>query len=68
MIAGSQVQREEGACVVEATSLPAAWQVRFRYELILDPALEPYRLAITEAIERSPVRSTLSKQLTFEPA
>jgi len=41
---------------------------RFRYELILDPALEPHRPAVTESIERSPVRSTLSKQLTFEPA
>ena len=40
---------------------------RFRYELILDPALEPHRAAVTESIERSPVRSTLSKQLTFEP-
>jgi len=40
---------------------------RFRYELILDPALEPHRPAVTESIERSPVRSTLSKQLTFEP-
>src|SRR5690349_18655376 len=30
MIAGDRVQREEGACVVEATSLPAAWQVGFR--------------------------------------
>jgi len=41
---------------------------RFRYELILDPALESHRPAVTERIERSPVRSTLSKQLTFEPA
>ena len=40
---------------------------RFRYELILDPALEPHRPAVTESIERSPVRSTLSKQLAFEP-
>src|SRR5436190_24342016 len=30
---------------------------RFRYELILDPALEPHRPAITERAERSPVRS-----------
>jgi putative redox protein len=136
MIAGSQVQREE-ACVVEATSLPAAWQVRFqagdnegradtvkdgtggsaglrphelleaalatcmtisarmaladlgvpdgkvrvrvhlerersatrfRYELVLDPALEPHRPAVTERVERSPVRSTLSQPLIFEPA
>ncbi len=41
---------------------------RFRYELALDPALEPHRLAVTERIERSPVRATLSKQLIFEPA
>lgn len=40
---------------------------RFRYELILDPALEPHRPAVTQFIERSPVRSTLSQQLTFEP-
>jgi putative redox protein len=41
---------------------------RFRYELILDPALEPHRPAVTERIERSPVRVTLSKHLMFEPA
>jgi putative redox protein len=41
---------------------------RFRYELILGPALEPHRPAVTERIERSPVRATLSKQLIFEPA
>ena len=41
---------------------------RFRYELTLDPALEPHRPAVTEHIERSPVRATLSKQLAFEPA
>jgi putative redox protein len=41
---------------------------RFRYELILDPALEPHRPAVMERIERSPVRATLSKQLIFEPA
>jgi len=41
---------------------------RFRYELILDPALEPHRPAVTERAERSPVRSTLSQPLTFEPA
>jgi putative redox protein len=52
--------------MVEATSLPAAWQVRFR--LILDPALEPHRPAVTERVERSPVRSTLSQPLFFEPA
>jgi putative redox protein len=137
MIAGDQVQQEEEARMVEATSLPAAWQVRFqagdnegradtvkdgtggsaglrphelleaslatcmtisarmaladlgvpdgvvrvvvhlerersatrfRYELILDPALEPHRLTVTERVERSPVRSTLSQPLIFEPA
>ena len=41
---------------------------RFRYELILDPALEPHRPAVTERVERSPVRSTLSQPLIFEPA
>jgi putative redox protein len=41
---------------------------RFRYELILDPALEPHRPAITQRIERSPVRATLSQQLIFESA
>jgi putative redox protein len=41
---------------------------RFRYELILDPALEPHRSAVMERVERSPVRDTLSKQLLFEPA
>ena len=41
---------------------------RIRYELVLDPALEPHRPAVTEAIERSPVRSTLSQPLIFEPA
>ena len=40
---------------------------RFRYELILDPELEPHRLAVMDRIERSPVRETLSKQLIFEP-
>jgi putative redox protein len=41
---------------------------RFRYELILDPALEPHRPTVMERIERSPVRDTLSKQLIFEAA
>jgi putative redox protein len=41
---------------------------RFRYELTLGPALEPHRPAVTERIERSPVRATLSKKLIFEPA
>ena len=41
---------------------------RFRYELALDPRLEPHRAAVMNRIERSPVRATLSKQLIFEPA
>ncbi|MEF3113737.1 OsmC family protein [Streptomyces chrestomyceticus] len=41
---------------------------RFRYELLLAPELEAQRPAIEEHIARSPVRSTLSKPLTFEPA
>ncbi|WP_206507883.1 OsmC family protein [Streptomyces chrestomyceticus] len=41
---------------------------RFRYELLLAPELEAHRPAIEERIERSPVRSTLGKPLTFEPA
>lgn len=41
---------------------------RFRYELLLDAALEVHRPALTERIERSPVRSTLGKPLAFEPA
>lgn len=41
---------------------------RFRYDLALDPALEPHRSAVMERIQRSPVRATLSKQLIFEPA
>jgi putative redox protein len=41
---------------------------RFRYELVLDPALEPHRPAVTERLERSPVRSTLSQPLIFEAA
>jgi len=40
---------------------------RFRYELVLDPALEPGRTAVTERIEQSPVRATLSRPLLFEP-
>ncbi|RDI49607.1 OsmC family protein [Nocardia mexicana] len=38
----------------------------FRYELVLAPALEPHRALIEERIARSPVRSTLGKQLRFE--
>ena len=41
---------------------------RFRYDLALDPALEPHRPAVMERIQSSPVRATLSKQLIFEPA
>lgn len=41
---------------------------RFRYELVLDPRLEPHRPTIMNRIGRSPVRATLSKQLIFEPA
>ncbi|GCD93518.1 OsmC family protein [Embleya hyalina] len=43
-------------------------QTRFRYELVLDPALETHREAVMERVERSPVRSTLSKRLIFDPA
>ena len=39
---------------------------RFRYELLLDPELEAHRAAVLARIERSPVRSTLSKSLVFE--
>ncbi|GAA2879737.1 OsmC family protein [Streptomyces mexicanus] len=49
------VEREESA-------------TRFRYRLALGPALEAHRPAVMERIECSPVRSTLSKPLTFEPA
>ncbi|MFD8368590.1 OsmC family protein [Streptomyces hygroscopicus] len=41
---------------------------RFRYELRLAPELEVHRPAVLERIECSPVRSTLSKPLVFEPA
>ncbi|MEV0407336.1 hypothetical protein [Actinoallomurus sp. NPDC050550] len=41
---------------------------RFRYELLLAPELEAHRPVIVERIARSPVRSTLSKPLVFEPA
>ncbi|MEU5304216.1 OsmC family protein [Streptomyces noursei] len=41
---------------------------RFRYELVLDPALETFRPAVVERIKCSPVRSTLSKPLIFKPA
>lgn len=41
---------------------------RFRYELALAPELEVHRPAVLERIAASPVRSTLSKSLVFEPA
>ena len=41
---------------------------RFRYELALDPALEVHRPAVLDRLSRSPVLSTLSKQLLFESA
>lgn len=40
---------------------------RFRYELALDPALEVHRPAVIARLACSPVLSTLSKQLFFEP-
>lgn len=41
---------------------------RFRYELALDPALEAHRPAVVARIESSPVRTSLSKPLVFEPS
>ncbi|QKG25045.1 OsmC family protein [Actinomadura verrucosospora] len=41
---------------------------RFRYELLLAPEIEAHRPVIEERIARSPVRSTLSRPLAFEPA
>jgi putative redox protein len=43
-------------------------ETRFRYELVLDPDLETHRSAVADRIARSPVRTTLSKPLVFEPA
>ncbi|MCL2781464.1 MAG: OsmC family protein [Actinomycetia bacterium] len=40
---------------------------RFHYSLELPVALEPQRAAIAARLERSPVRTTLSRALTFEP-
>jgi len=40
---------------------------RFQYRLVLPEPLEIYRSQITERLEQSPVRTTLSKNLTFEP-
>lgn len=41
---------------------------RFRHELALDPAVENQREAVVEHFECSPVRSTMSRQLIFDPA
>jgi len=41
---------------------------RFRYELALGPALEVHRPAVVDRLACSPVLTTLSKQLLFEPA
>ncbi|MBO2461480.1 OsmC family protein [Actinomadura violacea] len=41
---------------------------RFRYELVLASELEAHRAVIAERIARSPVLSTLSKPLVFQPA
>ena len=38
----------------------------FQYTLHLPAALEPHRDLVTAAVERSPVRMTLSKALSFE--
>jgi hypothetical protein len=67
--------------MIEATALPAAWQVRFRAgdsegraDTVKDgtggsAGMRPHELpAVMERIERSPVRATLSQQLIFEPA
>jgi len=40
---------------------------RFRYTLILPPQLEGHRSALLAHLERSPVRTTLSKRLEFAP-
>ena len=40
---------------------------RFRYTLILPPQLEGHRSALLARLERSPVRTTLSKTLEFAP-
>ena len=41
---------------------------RFRYELVLPPELQKHRSALLERLTCSPVRSTLSKAVVFEPA
>jgi len=40
---------------------------RFRYTLILPPQLEGHRSALLARLERSPVRTTLSKTLEIAP-
>ena len=40
---------------------------RFRSTLILPPRLEDHRRALLARLERSPVRTTLSKTLAFAP-
>ncbi|MFK0294909.1 OsmC family protein [Streptomyces sp. NPDC090442] len=41
---------------------------RFRYELLLAPELEAHRPAVLERLACSPVRTTLSKPLSFDPS
>ncbi|MDT3397774.1 OsmC family protein [Streptomyces sp. B1866] len=43
-------------------------EARFRYELVLDPALERHRPLLAEYIANCPVRRTLSGPLAFDPA
>jgi putative redox protein len=40
---------------------------RFRYRVDLGPEAEPYRQAVMDRLLCSPVRATLSRELTFEP-
>jgi len=42
-------------------------ETRFQYMLTLPPPLETYHGQIMEHLDHSPVRTTLSKPLTFEP-
>jgi putative redox protein len=39
----------------------------FRYRVDLDPRAEPHRAAVMERLTCSPVRTTLSRKLIFEP-
>ncbi|MFB7632262.1 OsmC family protein [Streptomyces sp. NPDC056149] len=41
---------------------------RFHYELLLAPELEAHRPAVLERLACSPVRTTLSKPLSFDPS